>query len=142
METKGTVFYGSTVRAEKILRGIASLCEGVGIGPVARIFEVDVNTVLGWLEEASGHVKAVSRYMLHELQVTQVQLDELYVLLGGKKEKSEAEAGTSKREKRRHCWLWGAIDVNRRPMCTTHGRVMWATHMRVECAKKVELIVF
>jgi transposase-like protein len=83
----------------------------VGIGPVARIFEVDVNTVLGWLEEASGHVKAVSRYMLHELQVTQVQLDELYVLLGGKKEKSEAEAGTSKREKRRHCWLWGAIDA-------------------------------
>ena len=111
METKGTIFYRSTVSAEKILRGIASLCEGVGIGQVARIFEVDVNTVLGWLGEASGHVKAVSRYMLHELHVRQVQLDELYVLLGAKKGKSEAEEGTSRGEKRRHCWLWGAIDA-------------------------------
>ena len=110
-ETKGTVFYRSSVPAEKILYGIASLCEGVGIGPVARIYGVDVNTVFGWLGEASGHVKAVSRYMLHELHVTQVQLDELYVLLGGKKEKSEAEERTSRREKRRHCWLWGAIDA-------------------------------
>ena len=110
-ETKGTVFYRSSVPAEKILYGIASLCEGVGIGPVARIYEVDVNTVFGWLGEGSGHVQAVSRYMLHELHVTQVQLDELYVLLGGKKEKSEAEERTSRREKRRHCWLWGAIDA-------------------------------
>ena len=31
--------------------------------------------------------------------------------------------------------------VNQRPMCTTHGRVMWATHMRVGCAKMVEEIV-
>jgi IS1 family transposase len=111
METKGTIFYRSTVPAEKILRGIASLCEGVGIGQVVRIFEVDLNTVLGWLGEASGHVQAVSRYVLHELHVTQVQPDELYVLLGAKKEKSEVEEGTSRREKRRHCWLWGAIDA-------------------------------
>ena len=32
--------------------------------------------------------------------------------------------------------------VNKHPKCTTHSRVMWATHMRVECAKKVEVIVF
>jgi hypothetical protein len=31
--------------------------------------------------------------------------------------------------------------VNQRPMCTTHSRVMWATHMRVGCAKMVEEIV-
>ena len=32
--------------------------------------------------------------------------------------------------------------VNCRPMCTTHGRVMWATHVRAKCAKKVAKIVF
>ena len=31
-----------------------------------------------------------------------------------------------------------ALDVNKRPMCATHGRVMWATHRRVECAKMIE----
>jgi hypothetical protein len=93
------------------LSGIASLCEGVGIWQVARIFEVDVNTVLGWLGEASGHVRAVSRYLLHELHVTQVQLDELYALLGVREEEGESAKGTSRRGKRRHCWLWGAIDA-------------------------------
>jgi len=32
-------------------------------------------------------------------------------------------------------------DVNQRVKCTTHGRVVWATHMRVKCAKMAELIV-
>jgi hypothetical protein len=109
METKGTVVYRSSVPAERILYGIALLCEGVEIEPVAWIYEVDVNTVFGWLGEASGHVQAVSRTMLHEPPVTQVQLDELYVLLGGKK--CKAEEGTSRREKRRQCWSWGAIDA-------------------------------
>jgi hypothetical protein len=54
METKGTVFYRRRVPAEKIVRGIASLCEGVGIWQVARISEVDANTVLGW-ELLVGH---------------------------------------------------------------------------------------
>jgi len=48
-ETIGTVFYGSSVPAEDIMRAIATLCEGVSPRKVARIFGVDKDTVLRWL---------------------------------------------------------------------------------------------
>ena len=42
--------------------------------------------------------------------------------------------------------LWGELkqqkNVNQRPMCTTHSRVMWATRRRVMCAIAIEAIVF
>jgi hypothetical protein len=39
-ETIGTIFYGSSVTTEDIMRAIATLCEGVNPRKVARIFEV------------------------------------------------------------------------------------------------------
>ena len=48
---------------------------------MARVFEVDPNTVLQWLVEAAEHFQAFPQYFLHDLRVTQVQLDELFALL-------------------------------------------------------------
>jgi hypothetical protein len=45
---------------------ITALAEGVGIRAVARIFETDPNTVLGWLVEAAEHLEAFSRYYLRD----------------------------------------------------------------------------
>src|SRR5262249_13825493 len=45
------------------------------------VFEVDPNTVLAWLVEVADHATAFSRYFLHDVRVTQVQLDELFALL-------------------------------------------------------------
>jgi hypothetical protein len=41
------------------------------------VFEVDPNTVLGWLVEAAEQPQAFSAYFLHDLHISQVQLDEL-----------------------------------------------------------------
>jgi hypothetical protein len=65
---------------------IAALAEGLSIRAVARAFEVDPNTVLGWLVEASDHLQAFSHYFLHDLQVDQVQMDELFALLSAVKD--------------------------------------------------------
>ena len=43
----------------------------------ARVFEVDPNTVLGWLVEAAEPLTAFAHYLLCEVHVHQVQLDEL-----------------------------------------------------------------
>ena len=59
---------------------MASLAEGLGIRAVARIFEVDPNTVLAWVVEAAEHLQAFSRYFLHHVHVSQIQLDELFAL--------------------------------------------------------------
>jgi IS1 family transposase len=89
---------------------VSALAEGLGIRAVARVFEVDPNTVLQWLVEVADHARAFSRYFLHDVRVTQVQLDELFALLSAVKagEVSEAEAIT--RLSRAPHWVWTAMD--------------------------------
>ena len=68
------------------------------------------DTVLQWLVEVADHAAAFSQYFLHDVRVTQVQLDELFALLSAVKagEVSEEEAIT--RLSRSPHWVWAAID--------------------------------
>jgi transposase-like protein len=100
-KTIGTVFYGSSVLAEDIIRALVALCEGVSPRKVARIFGVDKDTLLIWLVEAAIHSEAVIRYVVHNLHLTQVQMDESYALLSEMREEGE---------ERGRCWVWAAID--------------------------------
>jgi len=102
--------HGKRVAPEKLVWAVGALAEGLGIRAVARVFEVDPNTVLQWLVEVAEHAAAFSRYFLHDVRVTQVQLDELFALLSAVQtgEVSEAEAIT--RLSRSPHWVWAAID--------------------------------
>ena len=102
-ETLGTIFppggdvpYGSSVPAEDIMHGIALLCEGVSPRKVARVYKVDKDTVLRWLMEAAVHSEAVLGYMLHDLHLSEVQMDELY----GKTVRSKRKMGIVKLPKK------------------------------------------
>src|SRR6267143_363987 len=110
LETHGTPLHGKRVAPEKLVWAVGALAEGLGIRAVARVFEVDPNTVLQWLVEVADHATAFSRYFLHDVRVTQVQLDELFALLSAVKagEVSEAEAIT--RLSRSPRWVWTAMD--------------------------------
>jgi IS1 family transposase len=90
-ETLGTIFYGSSVPAEDIIRVILALSEGVSPRKVGRIFGVDKDTVLRWLVAASAHSEGVLGYVM----------DELYALLRDVNEEGKG---------RRRCWVWAAID--------------------------------
>jgi IS1 family transposase len=109
-ETHGTPLHGKRVAPERLVWAVGALAEGLGIRAVARVFEVDPNTVLQWVVEVADHAAAFSRYFLHDVRVTQVQLDELFALLSAVKagEVSEAEALT--RLSRSPQWVWAAID--------------------------------
>jgi IS1 family transposase len=109
-ETHGTPFHGTRVAPEKLVWAVGALAEGLGIRAVARVFEVDPNTVLQWLVEVADHAAAFTQYFLHDVRVTQVQLDELFTLLSAVKtgEVSEGEAIT--RLSRAPHWVWAAID--------------------------------
>jgi transposase-like protein len=71
-ETHGTIFHGKCSSPEHIVRVIACLAEGLGIRGTARVFEIDPNTVLGWLVEAAEQLQAFSAYFLHALPIEQV----------------------------------------------------------------------
>jgi hypothetical protein len=74
VETYGTPFHGKRVSPDLLVWAVGALAEGLGIRAVARVFEVDPNTVLAWVVDAAEHLKAFSQHFLHDVHVTQVQL--------------------------------------------------------------------
>jgi IS1 family transposase len=90
----------------------------LGIRGTARVFEVDPKTVLQWLVEAADQLRAFSHYFLHDLQLRQVQLDELYAVL------SALNAGTVGEEEAIEClsrsphWVWVAMEPESKLLLT------------------------
>jgi IS1 family transposase/transposase-like protein len=110
LETHGTIFHGKRVAPDLLVWAVGALAEGLGIRAVARVFEVDPNTVLHWLVEVAEHLQAFSQYFLHDVRVTQVQLDELYALLSAIKDGEVSEAEAITRLSRSPHWVWVAMD--------------------------------
>ena len=108
-EHHGTLVHGKRVSVDLIVHVIGCLAEGLGIRGTARVFEIDPNTVLGWLVEAAEPLRAFAQYFLHDVRVTQVQLDELYALLSAVKN-GEISAGEAvERFDRSPNWVWVAM---------------------------------
>jgi IS1 family transposase len=107
-QTKGTLFYGKRYRPRDIEQALTALAEGLGIRAVGRVFKVEPDTVLDWLLEAGTHIEAFTDYLVRELAVEQVQLDELFGLIRaveqGEMDRQEAI------EQLDRPWLWAAID--------------------------------
>ena len=113
LETLGPPLHGKQVEPDKLVWAIAALAEGLGIRAVARVFESDPHTVLGWLVEAADHLEAYSRYFLRDVDVEQVQMDELFALLSAVKDGEVSETEAIKRLSRSPHWVWIAMD----PVC-------------------------
>ena len=106
----GTPLHGKHVSANKLVWAVTALAEGLGIRAVARVFEVDPNTILQWLLEAAEHLQAFSRYCLRDVDVEQVQMDELFALLSAVKDGDIGETRALKCLSRSPHWVWVAMD--------------------------------
>jgi len=113
--------HGKRVAPEKLVWAVGALAEGLGIRAVARVFEVDPNTVLAWLVEVAEHAAAFSQYFLHDVRVTQVQLDELFALLSAVKTGEVSDAEAIQRLSRSPHWVWAAIDPVTKLLLTLDG---------------------
>ena len=102
METQGTIFYGSKASPDKMIMALKIMSEGVGIRSTARILDLDANTVQDWLKQGAEHMDVISGYLIRELNLTQLQVDELWSLLGKRDELAP--------KKRNNRWIWSAID--------------------------------
>jgi len=71
---------------------------GRGLHSIAHVFEVDPDTVKACLVRVAGHMDAVSNYLIHDLHLTQVQVDELWALVQSWEDKDE---GAFARKRRR-----------------------------------------
>ena len=118
LETHGTLFHGKRMSVELIVHVLACLAEGLGIRSTARVFEADPNTVLGWLVEAADQLQAFSTYFLHDLHISQVQLDELYAVLHAVKDGTVSEAEAIERLEPSPHWVWVAMDPESKVLLT------------------------
>ena len=89
---------------------MGALAEGLGRRAVARVFEVDPDTVLAWLVDAAAHLQAFSQHFLYNVRLTQVQLAELYALLRTVKTDNVSVAEVITRLSRSPHRVWVAID--------------------------------
>jgi len=107
-ETAGTPFFGLKTPMYTVCTALAELSEGLGVRSVARLRGVKPDTVLEWIEKAGEHCERVSEYMMQELELTQVQLDELWTFVHKKQSKLSEE-------EKEHTqwgdnWIWIAFD--------------------------------
>jgi IS1 family transposase len=109
-ETHGTPLHGKRVALDVLVWAVGALAEGLGIRAVARVFEVDPNTVLAWLVDVAEHATAFSQYFLHDVRVTQVQLDELFAFLSAVKAGEVTESAAITRLSRSPHGVWTAMD--------------------------------
>src|SRR5262245_49897209 len=110
LETHGTLLHGKRVPVDLIMHGLACLAEGLGIRATARVFEVAPNTVLHWLIEAAEQLRAFSAYVLCDLHLEQLQLDELYAVLRDCRAGAINDDEAIKRLERSPSWVWTAMD--------------------------------
>lgn len=92
-ERKMTAFYRLHGENNKICQIVKALNEGVGVRGISRIFGIDKNTVLNYLEAVAGQCRKVSDYFLRGLHVEECQIDELWSFVLKKKKNLE---GTEK----------------------------------------------
>jgi transposase-like protein len=92
-ENYGTPFYGIKSDRGKIVQTLKMVVERGSMRGAARAMGVDKDTVCDWVRKASEHAEALTEYMLHDLHMTAVELDELWTTV--KKSRS-----TSTKEKR------------------------------------------
>jgi IS1 family transposase/transposase-like protein len=132
LETHGTPFHGKQVAPDTLVWALAALAEGLGIRAVARVFEVNPNTVLAWLVDAAEHLEAFSSHGLQDVHVEQVQMDELFALLSAVKDGNITEVEAVKCLSRSPHWVWVAMDpVSKLILTTEVGDRTLATAQRL-----------
>ncbi|WP_200375472.1 hypothetical protein [Thiocystis violacea] len=73
-----TAYYGLESESAIFEAAVRALAEGNSIRATGRIFQVDKDTVCGWLTRAALHGRSVVLHLWNGLHVAECQLDELW----------------------------------------------------------------
>ena len=65
----------------KVLMALKLLVKGLSLRGTAEVLEVKLDTVRHWLRKAAQHSDAISRMLIRELKLSQVQVDELWTFV-------------------------------------------------------------
>jgi len=80
-ETHGTPFFGLKTPMEEVIRTLALIPERGSIRAAARYTGHKPNTIIDWIDVAGQHTREVNDMFLAEMELTQVQVDEIWTFI-------------------------------------------------------------
>lgn len=78
---RGTFFETLRTDRQVLIDAIAMLVERNSLRAISRVKHVRSNTVLHWLDLAGQHAATVSQHLIHDLHITNAQIDELWTFV-------------------------------------------------------------
>lgn len=93
-ENRGTLFFGLRTPKEEVVDTLHILAERGSLRGTARITGHKRDTVASWQKLAGEHAEALRVYLLHDLHLDRVQVDELYTFVKKNQRTSEVTSQT------------------------------------------------
>lgn len=106
-ETRCTAFFGSKFTSEQIGAILRTTAEGTGVRATGRVLGLDKDAVNRVILKAGEHCAKVLENLLVQLDMTEIQLDELWTFLSKKtipemRAKIAERSGSGRRSTQRH----------------------------------------
>lgn len=93
-ENRGTLFLGLRTPKEEVVNTLNILAERGSLRGAARVTRHKKDTVASWRKLAGEHAEALREYLLHDLHLDRVQVDELYTFVKKSQRTSKATSQT------------------------------------------------
>lgn len=77
-ETHGTPFFGLKTPIDEVARTLLFIPERGSIRAVGRLTGHKADTIINWIKLAGAHAKEVNDYFLQDMNLSQVQVDEIW----------------------------------------------------------------
>jgi IS1 family transposase len=77
-ETRGTVFYDLRTPEEKVIMVLKMFLTRVDLAGICFVFGITEETALMWLKRAAKRADVINGRLMHDLPVTEIQLDEIW----------------------------------------------------------------
>lgn len=78
-ERSNTAFFNLRSEDKEMLKALKMVLRGMSIRGTAEILEVHPDTVRAWLRRAAEHGEEVNDVLLKEMEISKVELDELWI---------------------------------------------------------------
>ena len=84
-QRKGTAFYDIRSPEDKVVLSLKLILQGMSLRAVSNVLGVKLDTVRSWLAKSSSHAQQVNDVLVKEINVSRVELDELWSFVRKKK---------------------------------------------------------
>lgn len=119
-ETRDTVFHDLRTPEEKVIMVLKMFLIGVDLSGICFVFGITEETALMWLKRAAKQADIINAQLMHDLAVTEIQLDEMWNFIRRKCSEDSMPGGESpETSEDGRQWVWISFAAEFRLMLAT-----------------------